>query len=229
MKFIKALNIIYDKLIIIVFVILLLLSIYFIYDSWYVRYVASGNSYNVYKPTLEDLDAYKDLSEECIGWITIDDTSIDYPIMQADNNTKYLNTDPYGEYSLAGSIFLDCKNNKNFTDPYNLVYGHHMADYKMFGELDKFKSEEFFNSHRKGTLIINEKQYKLDIFAYLELDANVRPIFDPTNYTNQLDIIKNNNIYYKEPINKDNIVALSTCKEPGTTIRTLLICSIIRD
>mgnify|MGYP002622333405 CR=1 FL=1 len=229
MKILKIINTVYDKIIVVVFIILLLLSLYFIYDSWYVRYISSGNSYNVYKPTLDNLDSYKDLSDECIGWITIDDTKIDYPIMQADDNSKYLNTDPYGEYSLAGSIFLDYKNNKNFTDPYNLIYGHHMSDYKMFGELDKFKFEEFFNSHRTGTLIIDNKQYKLDIFALVETDANVKPLFDPTNYTNQLELIKNSNVYYYEPKNKNIIIALSTCKEPSTTVRTMLICSLIKD
>ena len=117
----------------------------------------------------------------------------------------------------------DCNNNKNFTDPYNLVYGHHMSDYKMFGELDRFKDEDFFNSHRKGTLTINEKQYKLDVFAFMETDANVKPLFDPTNHTNQLEIIQQSNLYYNEPINKDILVALSTCKEPGSTKRTILI------
>lgn len=229
MKIIKAINIITDKLIVFVFIILLLLSLYFIYDSWYVRYIASGNSYNTYRPTIEDLDAYKELSDECVGWITIDDTTIDYPIMQAKDNIKYLSTDPHGDYAISGSIFLDCNNKKNFTDPYNLVYGHHMSDYKMFGELDRFTDKDFFNSHRKGTLTINEKQYKLDVFAFMETDANVKPLFDPTNYTNQLEIIQQNNLYYNEPINKDILVALSTCKEPGSTKRTILVCSLIKD
>lgn len=42
-----------------------------------------------------------------VAWLTIDDTKIDYPVMQGKDNTEYLNKDPYGDYALAGSIFLD--------------------------------------------------------------------------------------------------------------------------
>ena len=97
------------------------------------------------------------------------------------------------------------------------------------GTEERFTDKDFFNSHRTGTLTINEKQYKLDIFAFMETDANVKPLFDPTNYTNQLEIIQQNNLYYNEPINKDILVALSTCKEPGSTRRTILVCSLIKD
>jgi sortase B len=142
------------------------------------------------------------------------------------DNVKYLNTNPYGEYSLAGSIFLDAKNHENFTDSYNLLYGHHMSHYKMFGELDRFKDEEFFKTHQTGTLTVGSKQYKLDIFAFTEVDTNTKSFFDPSNYSNQLNLIQNQNIHYKNPQNPNKILALATCKDPGTTNRTMVFCSI---
>ncbi|MBR1845920.1 MAG: class B sortase, partial [Oscillospiraceae bacterium] len=63
--------------------------------------------------------------------------------MQGETNGKYLNTDPYGEYSLSGSIFLDSRNAGDFSDSYSLVYGHHMADGMMFGALDAFFDEGY--------------------------------------------------------------------------------------
>jgi len=244
----NTLNNTYDRILVGVFVLLLLLSCYMAYDTWYVRYVSAGSDYNAYKPSLDNPDAYNELSDECIGWITLDRTSIDYPIMQAKDNNKYLNTNPYGEYSLAGSIFLDYKNSPDFSDPFSLVYGHHMSMRQsvflqnrndesydiakdpgrnsMFGALDLFNELEYFNEHTTGTLTAEGKVYNLEIFAFTITDANESIIFDPTNYKGQYEWVQKNNIYFREPLYKDRIVALSTCKDPGTTERTILFCSI---
>ena len=222
----KILNEIYDKMIIIVFIILLLFSCYMMYDTWYIRYVSAGSNYNVYKPSLDNPDAYKELGEECIGWITLDDTNIDYPIMQAKDNNKYLNTNPYGEYSLAGSIFLDFKNKPEFTDRYNLTFGHHMANYQMYGALDLFWEEDYFNEHKTGILTTSLGTYELDIFAVIITDANEKLLFDTNYQEGQYEFVKENAKFFREPRDKERIVALSTCKDPGTTERTIVFCMV---
>ncbi|MCR5793722.1 MAG: class B sortase, partial [Solobacterium sp.] len=68
--------------------------------------------------------------------LVIDDTGIDFPVMQGSDNTEYLTKDPDGNYSVCGSVFLDCRNSADLSDPYNLVYGHHMRGQYMFGALD---------------------------------------------------------------------------------------------
>lgn len=227
MKVGNILNFIYDKLLSIVLIIVLLVAAYFIYDIWYVKFISSGDSYLAYKPDLEDPDKYKDLSKDCIGWITIDDTSIDYPIMQGPDNSKYLNMNPHGEYSLSGSIFLDYKNNKNFTDPYSLIYGHHMEGYQMFGALDRFADRKYFDTHLTGTLTANGKQMPIKVFSFTVTDANEKIIFDPTNHTGQLNWIRNNSKYFNSIPESSRIVALSTCKDPGTTERTIVFVYIL--
>lgn len=222
----RVLNSIYDKTIVVVFIILLLFSCYLIYDTWYIRYVSAGSNYLAYKPDLENPDAYKELGEECIGWITIDDTDIDYPIMQSKDNTKYLNTNPYGEYSLAGSIFLDYKNKPDFTDNYSLLFGHHMAHNQMFGALDLFWEEDYFNSHRTGKLTVDKNIYVLDAFAMMITDAKESLLFDTNYQEGQYEFIKENANFFREPKDKRRIIALSTCKDPGTTERTILFCMI---
>ena len=228
----KILNYIYDRLILIVFILLLLFSCYLTYDTWYVRYVSAGNNYLAYKPSLEEPEAYKELGEECIGWIAIDDTSIDYPIMQSKDNSKYLNTNPYGEYSLAGSIFLDFKNKPDFSDSYNLIYGHHMSmrtkDGKnsMFGCLDLFWEEQYFNTHKTGKLTADKTIHDLDVFAIIITDANESLLFDTNYQEGQYEFIKENAKFFREPKDKKRIVALSTCKDPGTTERTIVFCMI---
>ena len=74
-------------------------------------------------PTFEELRA---VNPDVCGWVTLDGTQIDYPVLQGENNLTYINTDVYGEFALAGSIFLDSGCDRTFHGPYFLIYGHHM-------------------------------------------------------------------------------------------------------
>ena len=85
------------------------------------------------------------------GWLTVDGTNIDYPVMQGKDNNSYLNTDPFGNYSLTGSIFLDSRSSPDFSDEYSVVYGHHMDYGKMFGALDDFLNEKYLKQHSSGS------------------------------------------------------------------------------
>ena len=55
------------------------------------------------------------INKDVAGWITIDDTHIDYPVVQGKDDMEYINKDVYGEFSLSGSIFLSCMNKKDFS------------------------------------------------------------------------------------------------------------------
>src|SRR5699024_1912905 len=58
-------------------------------------------------------------NENVVGWITIDGTHIDYPILQSDNNIDYLTENYNGQYSIAGSIFMDYRNDFEDNDLYS--------------------------------------------------------------------------------------------------------------
>lgn len=95
------------------------LGCYVLWDSKQILQAADTNRYEVYKPTEDKSKSFEELqalNPEVIGWVTVDGTHIDYPVTQASDNDKYVNTDAEGKYSLAGSIFLDYRNQKDFTD-----------------------------------------------------------------------------------------------------------------
>ena len=99
----------------------------------------------------EVLDEYKNLlnkNKKLIGWIKIDDTNIDYPVMQTSDNEYYLDHNLNQEYDKIGSIFMDkdCDVLKPSTNL--IIYGHHMKNGQMFGDLDLYSSEEYFKEHR---------------------------------------------------------------------------------
>lgn len=99
----------------------------------------------------EVLEEYKNLllkNKKLIGWLKIDDTYIDYPVMQTSDNEYYQNHNLYQEYDKNGSIFMDkdCDVLKPSTN--YILYGHHMKSGRMFGTLDHYASEKFFKDHQ---------------------------------------------------------------------------------
>ena len=76
-------------------------------------------------PTFEELRA---INPDVCAWITLDGTKIDYPVLQGEDNLTYINKDVYGNFALAGSIFLDSNCDRSFQKKYSLLYGHHMAE-----------------------------------------------------------------------------------------------------
>lgn len=97
------------------------------------------------------LDEYKNLlkkNKKLIGWVKIDDTYIDYPVMQTSDNEYYLDHNLNQEYDKNGSIFMDkdCDVLKPSTNL--ILYGHHMQSGKMFGDLDKYSSQDYYEDHK---------------------------------------------------------------------------------
>lgn len=229
-QFFKTLNIIYERLLLAVFVCVLLVVIYSMYDIWYIYDHASDNSILKYKPSaFSDNAGASPITEDMVAWLTVNNTNIDYPVMQSDDNTKYLNTDPYGNYSLSGSIFLDSRNASDFTDSYSLLYGHHMEYGKMFGALDDFLNPDYLNAHSNGTLIIGrtaEKTYKLKVFASMQVSAKENKVFDPGESAGLITYIKNNATVFTEVQNK-RILGLSTCTEADSVTRVVVFCYIL--
>lgn len=180
-KIIRLIDGLIDKSILLICIVLFLLGSYGLYDSYMVYQQATDNSILKYKPGYEtDDETDKKITGNMVAWLTIDDTNIDYPVMQGEDNNEYLNKDPFGNYALSGSIFLDRRNNPEFKDYYSLIYGHHMEHGMMFGAIDEYLNEDYFNSHRTGSLVVGKKTYKIRIFAVLECEATEESIFAPT-------------------------------------------------
>lgn len=99
----------------------------------------------------EVLDEYKNLlntNKKLIGWVKIDDTNIDYPVMQTSDNEYYLDHNLNQEYDRNGSIFMDkdCDVLKPSTN--YILYGHHMKSGQMFGKLDLYEDESYYEEHQ---------------------------------------------------------------------------------
>jgi len=175
------------------------------------------------------------INEDVCAWATLDNTKIDFPILQGESNLTYINTDVYGNFALAGSIFLDSRNDKEFHDIVSLLYGHHMDDGEMFGDLDKYKDEIFFSENKTGSLILPDRIYDLEIFACMLVGASDEIIFEPQMYkddiNNLLEYTEQNAMYYdidklaelKKTNGEQQILLFSTCSTEFTDARTIVL------
>ncbi|HUM84080.1 MAG TPA: class B sortase [Lachnospiraceae bacterium] len=213
---------------------------YSLWDTWeiYNRAFASedllkykpagnaGNTGNTNNPTLQDL---MKINPDVRGWLTIDDTHINYPVLQGSYDYEYLNKDVYGNFVLSGSIFLSTGNSGDFSDPYSLVYGHHMDNGAMFGDVAEFVNSSYFEKHQTGTLYLPDQTYHISLFACVEADAYDSQIYDYSSdgkgdIAGLLDYIskiavQNRNINVTD---SDHIIGLSTCADAVTNGRIVL-------
>lgn len=84
---------------------------------------------------------------DCIGWLSIDGTSISYPVMYTPSEPqKYLRRNFYGKYSQSGVPFLDGRCDLQSSNL--IIYGHNMKNGTMFSDLKKYLNTDFLNSHR---------------------------------------------------------------------------------
>lgn len=229
-QWIKTMDRIVDSALLLLFILLFLVGGYTMYDTYLVYARAQDRSILAYKPESEGIEAgnVQGLSEDVVAWITVEDTNIDYPVMQGEDNNEYLNTDPFGNYSLAGSIFLDARNASDFSDSYSLIYGHHMEHGAMFGALDKFLERDYFDTHRSGTLIVTGgKRYDISFFACVEADGSLQEIFAPNENAGPMEYIREHATVWYEP-DGEHLLAMSTCKFPETSER-IVVFGVLRE
>ena len=203
-----------------------LISAYCVYDAGYLYYHAGNKPYRENKPRdHQTVTSERQISDDQAAWLYIDGTGIDDPVMQADNNIKYLNLDPYGDFALHGSLFLDYRNNSDFTDRYSIIYGHHMEHWLMFGCLDEYRDASFAKDHRDGTVTGREDIYRMHIFAVLETDAHDPIFFDPEKFDWEklMDKARGSSFFFEEPEKDNPILCLSTCTDSVGSSRLVVL------
>lgn len=182
-------------------------------------------------PPRHDLAALATENPDCVGWVTIPDTGIDYPIMWTpDDPEHYLRRDFYGDSASGGTPFLDRRNLAEAENQNLIVYGHNMMDGSMFKPLINYLDADFQAAHRDIFLELNGKQYHYEVLAvvetsvdsplyrYTELgDAEKESAFRSTLFgAADLEVIHHTEGY----------LTLSTCNDQGGDSRVLVIASL---
>ena len=240
-KGIKAGNKILEILAALFIILMLLYGAYSLWDTCQInrRAFISGELMK-YKPAGKtdespSLQELQKINPDVCAWLTVDGTKIDYPVLQGEDNLTYIYKDVYGNFALAGSIFLDSNCDRSFQDKYSLLYGHHMAEHKMFGDLDLYKKQKFFDKNQTGTLVLPDRSYKLEIFACIKTSANEDNIFIPQKWQKSTDGLlkyaeKSAKYIHQDTMKKigtskdfSQILAMSTCSSDYTDARTVIL------
>ena len=143
-----------------------------------------------------------------VGWLIVDGTKINYPVVRYIDNDYYLNHDFKNQDNSAGWIFMDYQN--KLDDDNLVIYGHHRQDGSMFGSIDNlFKYKE-----GKIQLIIGNESHIYNIFSIYITEKNYN--YRERNYINinkKIQEFKNRSIkeYNVEIKGKHQIITLSTC------------------
>lgn len=170
------------------------------------------------------LQQYKDrfaglheVNADIVGWIRIADTSIDYPVVRHSDNDYYLDHNIEREKSARGAIFMDYRNVNTLEDAHTVIYGHHMKDDSMFGELSKYKDEAYYKEHEIITLDTLEQPTKWQIFSvYVYSPENQFFQFEfetEQDYRIYLNKIVESSLYSTdiEVSTEDQLLSLVTC------------------
>ena len=181
------------------------------------EYNDADKVYNLIREEKEESDNLFEKNIGYRGWIKIDNTNINYPILQGQDNEEYLYKDINNEYIVSGSIFMNYLNN-GFDDQNTVLFGHNMKNGTMFANLKKYKEEDFFYNNNYIEIELSNGQYlKYKVFSVYITDINdnyTKTSFeDKDEYKEFLERIKNKSIYKSDiSVNEnDKIITLSTC------------------
>ena len=193
-----------------------------------------------YKPSADDPEQTRLSLEELLkinpdtrGWITIDGTHIDYPMVQGKDDMEYVNKSVTGEFTLSGAIFLSAYNKADYSDPYMLTYGHHMDNGGMYGDVMEYVDADYFSQHNTGNLFMPDgRARKMEVFACIECDAYDHMIYSVEdkkgNIRNLVDYLKKNSTNFRDIGMKQGaqVMALSTCVSLETNGRVVVLARV---
>ena len=123
---------------------------------------------------LEEIDHEKlaEINGDYACWIYAAGTKIDYPVVQTENNTYYLDHLFSKARNAAGTLFIDYRNLPDFQDPNTLIYGHHMRNNTMLGSLTDYYDPGFFDAHPFMLLVTPKEIAVVQLFAAYVTDGD---------------------------------------------------------
>lgn len=182
-------------------------------------------------PPRHDLAALAAENPDCVGWLTIPDTGIDYPVMHTpDTPEHYLRRDFYGEPASAGTPFLDGRNLAEAENQNLILYGHNMMDGSMFKPLMNYLEPNFRETHKDIFLEIDGRQYHYEVLAVVETSVKstlytFTDLSDPAEESDfRAALLKETEL---EVVHQaSGYLTLSTCNNGGGNSRVLVIAAL---
>lgn len=179
-------------------------------------------------PITVDFSSLLEQNDDIVGWIYCPDTPINYPVVQAEDNDRYLRRDLNGKYLVSGTVFVDYRNGAIGEDANYIVYGHNMKDGTMFSSLAKYKEQDYYDEHPVLYYLTPSGDYMIELYAgiVVKRDALIYvPNPDETEFAKFLQNAKAKSTFQSdvEITENDTIITLSTCSYEYNNARYVVI------
>lgn len=180
-----------------------------------------------------DFEALRENGPDIIGWLSLPDTAINYPVTQTDNNEYYLHHLYDGTYNKVGCLFADYENQADFSDRNTIIYGHNMRDGSMFAALNEYGGQGYYDGHPQMYLVTPDGGYVMEVFSAFEAKpaesgSDTSPWRlnwkDDGAYTTWLSEMAGRSVIETDVTvtSSDKVLTLSTCT-PGGKSRFIVI------
>lgn len=170
----------------------------------------------------------KSINSDYKMWIQIENTNINYPVVQSSDNDYYLKHNFRKESNISGTVFVESANDID-NDKNIILYGHNMRNGTMFNNITNYKEESFFNEDNKISIIMNNTLYEYEVFSvYVK---NVSEVNLAIGFANEDEFInyaynEADESLYKKDVDfsaEDNLITLVTCSYEFTDARTIVV------
>ena len=196
-------------------------------DYWY---YTKMNMLNV------DFNDLKRKNSDTVGWIKVNGTNINYPVVQANNNDYYLNRAFDKTKNDAGWVFADYRNNMQTFDKNTIIYGHGRLNNTMFGSLKNILKSSWYGN--KDNYIIKfstpTENTLWQVFSVYSIKVESYYITTEFNSNNEFDkfvktLKTRSKVSFNASVNgNDKIITLSTCKDVAGTERVVMHAKLIK-
>ncbi len=165
-----------------------------------------------------DFDALKQQNPDCVGWIILPESRINYPIVKSKNNEEYVSTTFDGQSSRSGAIFMDQSCEADFSSQNTVIYGHNMKDGSMFRALNEMTDESYFEKHHTFLIFTGEKFETFEVISCYQATTGLADCWQTDfeseeAYGQWLDTIEGRSLYQAAAADKQkSTVTLSTCR-----------------
>ena len=165
-----------------------------------------------------DFVKLKKQNKDTVAWLKVNNTEINYPVVQGKDNSYYINHNFEKKYNQAGWVFVDYKNKLDGTDKNIVIYGHNMKNNSMFGSLPDILNKKWYNNNDNYIIdfVTEEKEYKYQVFSVYKIETEdyyITTEFESDEFSQFIKIIKGRSYKkFKVDVTKDDsILTLSTC------------------
>lgn len=180
-------------------------------------------------PISVDFDTLKEANDDVIGWLYCEDTPINYPVLQSDDNSYYLRRLVNGEWNIAGSLFMDYRNNLSNNDWNTVIYGHNMKNDSMFGTLPEYRNQDYYEQHPVMYFLTPEADYKIELIAgfVTPSDSALYDVYLSESYRTslydelfKLSDFQANEYFFEKDV---QLLTVSTCSYEYETARYVVV------